>query len=69
MGQPTPSHVNGRRVVMACLVAGLAWIVCEVLGGLAFLAAGIRLWHYNLLPIWFDVQCIEHAEPTDPRED
>ncbi len=55
MGQPTPSHVNGRRVVMACLVAGLAWIVCEVLGGLAFLAAGIRLWHYNLLPIWFDI--------------
>lgn len=23
----------------------------------------------HLLPIWFDVQCIEHAEPTDPRED
>ncbi|MFN7985618.1 MAG: hypothetical protein U0Q11_27570 [Vicinamibacterales bacterium] len=53
--QPTPSAFDWRRVVAACLVAGVAWIVCEVLGGLAFLAAGVRLWRYHLLPIWFDI--------------
>jgi hypothetical protein len=37
------------------LVAGLAWVVCEVAGGLAFLMAGVRLWRYHLLPIWFDI--------------
>jgi hypothetical protein len=42
-------------VASACLVAGLAWVVCEVLGGLAFLAAGVRLWRYHLVPIWFDI--------------
>lgn len=36
-------------------MAGAAWIVCEVVGGLTFLAAGIRLWRYNLLPLWFDI--------------
>lgn len=53
--QPTTSLLDWRRLVVACLVAGVAWIVCEVLGGLAFLAAGIRLWRYHLLPIWFDI--------------
>lgn len=54
-GQPTRPQFDWRRVVAACLIAGLTWIVCEVLGGLAFLAAGIRLWRYHLLPIWFDI--------------
>jgi hypothetical protein len=43
------------RLALACLVAGLAWVVCEVVGGLAFLAVGIRLWRYDLLPIWWDI--------------
>ena len=43
------------RIVLACVVAGAAWIVCEVAGGLAFLAAGIRLWRYELMPIWWDI--------------
>lgn len=30
-------------------------MVCEVAGGLAFLAAGVRLWRYRILPIWFDI--------------
>ncbi len=36
-------------------MAGLAWVVCEVAGGLAFLAAGARLWRYHLLPLWSDI--------------
>jgi len=43
------------RLALACATAGLAWVVCEVAGGLAFLAAGVRLWRYQLLPIWQDI--------------
>lgn len=39
----------------ACAAAGLAWIVCEVAGGLAFLAMGVRLWRYHLMPVWWDI--------------
>jgi len=40
------------RFVAACLAAAMAWIVLEVAGGLAFLAAGVRLWRYDIQP-WF----------------
>jgi hypothetical protein len=40
------------RVLVACLVAALAWIVMEVGGGLFFLALGVRLWEYHVLPLW-----------------
>ena len=43
------------RVAAACAAAGAAWIVCEVAGGLAFLAMGIRLWRYHLLPVWSEI--------------
>jgi hypothetical protein len=38
-------------LVLACLAAGAAWIVAEVGGGLAFLAAGVRLWRYEICPV------------------
>jgi len=43
------------RLATACAAAGLAWVVCEVAGGLAFLALGIRLWRYHLMPLWWDI--------------
>lgn len=39
------------RIAAACAIAALAWIVCETAGGLAFLAAGVRLWRYEILPV------------------
>jgi hypothetical protein len=32
-----------------------AWIVCETLGGLLFLACGVRLWAYHITPILWDI--------------
>ena len=43
------------RLAAACAVAGAAWVVCEVAGGLAFLSMGVRLWRYHLLPVWWDI--------------
>lgn len=43
------------RIFLACLVAGLTWVFVEVGGGLLFLAAGVRLWRYEIAPIWFDI--------------
>ncbi len=40
------------RFVAACAAASLAWIACEVLGGLAFLALGLRLWRYEIVPVF-----------------
>jgi len=43
------------RYVAACLVAAMAWIALEVAGGLAFLAAGIRLWRYDIYPLFREI--------------
>ncbi|MBL8115621.1 MAG: hypothetical protein JNK60_22260 [Acidobacteria bacterium] len=40
------------RFLLACAVGSLAWIVCEVAGGLLFLAAGLRLWRYEIAPVF-----------------
>ncbi len=48
-------RTRGTRLAAACGVAGLAWVACEVSGGLAFLAMGIRLWRYHLMPVWSDI--------------
>jgi hypothetical protein len=39
------------RCTLTSVVALAVWIPCEVLGGLAFLALGIRLWTYHLAPV------------------
>ncbi|MBM4194080.1 MAG: hypothetical protein FJ202_06845 [Gemmatimonadetes bacterium] len=46
---------RAQRLALACLTAGIAWIVVEVAGGLAFLAAGVRLWRYEIAPLWFEI--------------
>ena len=33
----------------------MSWILVEVCGGLLFLAAGIRLWRYEILPLCRDI--------------
>lgn len=40
------------RFLLACLLASAAWIACEVGGGLLFLAAGLRLWRYEIAPLF-----------------
>jgi hypothetical protein len=44
-----------RRFATAWLVAGVSWIVMEVCGGLGFLAAGVRLWRYEIFPLAWDI--------------
>jgi hypothetical protein len=39
------------RCTLTSVVALAAWVPCEVLGGLAFLALGVRLWAYHLAPV------------------
>lgn len=36
-------------------MSALLWMVCEVLGGLAFLAVGIRLWTYEMVPVFYAI--------------
>jgi hypothetical protein len=43
------------RFAAACLFAGVAWILVEVGGGLAFLAAGVRLWRYDIVPLFWEI--------------
>lgn len=43
------------RFLAACAAASLAWIACEVLGGLAFLACGLRLWRYEIVPVFSEI--------------
>src|SRR5262245_6481265 len=43
------------RFLLACMAGGIAWAIAEILGGLAFLASGIRLWRYNILPTFAEI--------------
>ncbi|HKI34114.1 MAG TPA: hypothetical protein VKA46_19835 [Gemmataceae bacterium] len=42
------------RCVATSVVALLAWIPCEVLGGLAFLGLNVRLWAYRITPLFWE---------------
>jgi uncharacterized membrane protein len=39
----------------ASLLSALSWVVCETLGGLAFLSSGVRLWSYHLAPLFWNI--------------
>jgi hypothetical protein len=41
--------------LVTCLVGVLSWIICETVGGLIFLACGIRLWAYHITPIFWAI--------------
>lgn len=49
----------GLRVFAALffvsLLSSICGFFCETLGGLAFLAAGLRLWRYHLLPLLWEI--------------
>ncbi len=44
-----------KRLLIACGIAAIAWILAEVLGGLFFLALGVRLWRYEIWPLFFAI--------------
>lgn len=44
-----------RALFRAGVVSAGGWILCETLGGLTFLAFGVRLWRYHIAPILFSV--------------
>ncbi|MCE7958439.1 MAG: hypothetical protein DYH06_10965 [Acidobacteria bacterium ACB2] len=46
---------SAARFALACLPASAAWIACEVGGGLLFLAAGLRLWRYEIAPLFLEI--------------
>jgi hypothetical protein len=48
-----PPLVLGWALTSAISLVG--WIVCETLGGLLFLACGIRLWRYVMTPILWEI--------------
>lgn len=51
-----PEFMGRRaRFVLACLLAGVAWILAEVAGGLLFLLLGVRLWRYEIVPLFFEI--------------
>lgn len=41
--------------LVVALLSAACWIVCETLGGLAFLGAGVRLWRYHMAPLFWDI--------------
>lgn len=41
--------------LVVCALSSVSWIVCETLGGLAFLAAGVRLWTYQMMPLFWKI--------------
>lgn len=43
------------RFALACVAGAAAWVATEVLGGLACLSAGIRLWRYEILPVFWAI--------------
>jgi hypothetical protein len=43
------------RWFMTSVVGLAAWIPCEVLGGMLFLALGIRLWKYDITPVFCEL--------------
>jgi hypothetical protein len=48
-----PSLLAGWAITSA--VSLVAWIVCETIGGLLFLACGVRLWRYYITPILWEL--------------
>lgn len=43
------------KLLPMCLLSAAAWMVCEVIGGLTFLAFGLRLWRYHIAPLAWDI--------------
>jgi hypothetical protein len=41
--------------VVTSAISLVGWIVCETLGGLLFLACGVRLWRYVMTPILWQI--------------
>ncbi len=46
------------RWLMTSVVALVTWIPCEVLGGLLFLVLGVRLWAYQITPVFWELTSV-----------
>jgi hypothetical protein len=44
-----------RHWFLTGLITVASWIVCETVGGLIFLACGIRLWSYHIAPVFWEI--------------
>jgi hypothetical protein len=44
-----------RHWLLTGVITVAAWIVCETVGGLIFLAFGIRLWSYHIAPVFWAI--------------
>lgn len=43
------------RLLRAGIVSAAGWVACETAGGLFFLALGVRLWRYEIAPLFLAV--------------
>ncbi len=43
------------KCCVTSVVSLLAWIPCDVVGGLIFLSMGVRLWSYHVAPLFWDL--------------
>ncbi len=55
-----PRPAGGKLPLPLCwlvtsAISLAAWIVCETLGGLLFLAGGVRLWRYVMTPVLWEI--------------
>jgi hypothetical protein len=47
--------LRARALLEAGLFSASGWVACETLGGLFFLALGVRLWRYRIAPLFLGV--------------
>jgi hypothetical protein len=50
---PRRNLLAGWAVTSALSLGG--WVITETLGGLIFLACGVRLWHYHITPVLWEI--------------
>ena len=44
-----------RHWLLTGLITVASWIICETVGGLIFLAFGVRLWSYHIAPVFWAI--------------
>jgi hypothetical protein len=50
-----PPASSFRHWCLTGLITVGCWIICETVGGLLFLAVGIRLWSYHITPVFWEI--------------
>lgn len=47
--------MTSAKLLRAGILSAAAWVLCETLGGLFFLSLGVRLWRYQIAPLFLAV--------------